>query len=965
MPRPELPPGAQRELVDTLHLLHHEAGWPSLRRLAREAGCSHTTVSAAFSAPRLPSWGLLELLVRAMGGDVGEFHRLWLAASSPAAPNVAAPAIAGRGAELAVVKRHLASGSGMLLVTGEAGIGKTRLADTAVRSVAEVFVAAGSCLPLSAQVPLLPVTDVLRSIREVADGRWFERAVGGCPPYVAASLARLLPELDQGPEPAATPDDPWWHQRLFSAVGAALSALAETKPLAVLIEDLHWADPTTLDLVEHLLVRSGIPPLLATYRPDDPSTPSATGEWFDRVRRQLGVTTLELGPLTRAETASLVELAGASLAPEEVDRVHRRSGGLPLFAEQLAMLQPGEDVLPSLLGDLLDRRLAGLGGDTWAIARALGIADRPLSAAELCSITGLTPAGLTGGLHRLRDRGLVGTAGDGGVRLRHPLFAEAVRRRLVPGEAEDEHRRLARVLAEAPDPSAGEIAEHWRQAGDDPEEIGWRMRAARAAGARFAAAQEADQWRRVLDLWPVDVDSVGEPPLRRVDAYVAAIEALQGIDWPAAAGLADEAVDSVDGTAGPRIVDLWLCAGEAQGNVGNPEAGIALVDRALDAEVTHRDPTTRARALLSRASLLSGLDRIDEAVTANAQAIEAARVADPVIHRRALLWQAAHSADTGRLEEALAHIGTAARVQTRDPDPVGDVRTAVFHTHILLIACRSADDVREAGRPGLSAAAAWGIDDFLTSVLLGNISSALRRAGRVPEAAAVIDPATEGAPEPHRWPTYSERGILDLLRGRAEEATRLLDAVSGTFVVDPANRAECARDLPTVDLWCGRARSAYDRLVAALRELTPVEDSAVDTAGLLVLAARAAADVAEAPAGSASARHEMAQELQGLLAGAARDPFGGPASYADRPALRATWTAELARLAGRPSLERWVGAAAAWDAIGRPHDSAYCRWRGARVATATGQAGVAAKLLRRAERDAREHVPLLALIRAS
>ena len=100
LPRPDVAPGPQRDLVDALHDLHHRAGWPSLRVLAREAGCSPTTVSAVFSSPRLPSWGVLELLVEAMDGDVGEFRRLWLAASTPdwrpTAP--AAPLIAGRGA---------------------------------------------------------------------------------------------------------------------------------------------------------------------------------------------------------------------------------------------------------------------------------------------------------------------------------------------------------------------------------------------------------------------------------------------------------------------------------------------------------------------------------------------------------------------------------------------------------------------------------------------------------------------------------------------------------------------------------------------------------------------------------------------------------------------------------------------------------------------------------------------------
>ena len=85
LPRPEIPPGSQRELVDALHDLHHRAGWPSLRVLAREAGCSHTTVSRVFSSTRLPTWGVLEVVVEALDGDVSEFRQLWLAATAPEA----------------------------------------------------------------------------------------------------------------------------------------------------------------------------------------------------------------------------------------------------------------------------------------------------------------------------------------------------------------------------------------------------------------------------------------------------------------------------------------------------------------------------------------------------------------------------------------------------------------------------------------------------------------------------------------------------------------------------------------------------------------------------------------------------------------------------------------------------------------------------------------------------------------
>ena len=111
---------------------------------------------------------------QAMAGDTRTFHDLWLAASSPPdAPRPTTPAIAGRRPEMAAVRRHLTTGSGLLLVTGEAGIGKTRLVTTTAWTT-DTFVATGHCLPLSAQAPLMPVADAFRDVLESDGGRWLE-----------------------------------------------------------------------------------------------------------------------------------------------------------------------------------------------------------------------------------------------------------------------------------------------------------------------------------------------------------------------------------------------------------------------------------------------------------------------------------------------------------------------------------------------------------------------------------------------------------------------------------------------------------------------------------------------------------------------------------------------------------------------------------------------------------------------
>ena len=281
LPRPDIPPGPQRDLNDALHELHRRAGWPAARTLASHAGCSPTTVSGVFSAPRIPGWGVLELLVEAMNGVVEQFHHLWLDAASPGdAPSRAGAGIAGRRTELAAVQRHLEAGTGLLLVTGEAGIGKTKLVTTAAASV-DRFVAVAHCRPLSTQVPLLPIADALRRALAVVGGTWFEESLATCPPYVAGALSQLLPEIGQADTVHV---GGWPRDQLLQAIIETLAALDATSGFAMLLEDLPWADPATLDVVDLLATRRCRFPVLATWRTNDQRARCYLDDWLARVR---------------------------------------------------------------------------------------------------------------------------------------------------------------------------------------------------------------------------------------------------------------------------------------------------------------------------------------------------------------------------------------------------------------------------------------------------------------------------------------------------------------------------------------------------------------------------------------------------------------------------------------------------------------------------------------------------------
>ena len=967
LPHPDVPPGPRRDLDDALHGLHHRAGWPSLRVLAGDAGCSHTTVSSVFSSPRLPSWGVLELIVEAMGGDVVMFHELWLAASSPTSTGSApAPGIAGRKGELDVVRRHLETGSGLLLVTGEAGIGKSRLVTSAVPLGADpVRVAVAPCLPLSSSVPLFPFVDALRGL-QAADPGGVRAALASSPAYVASSLTRLLPELGR-PEPAA--DDAWSHQRLFLAVSSLLGSMHRRGALALVIEDLHWADAATLDLLEHLLATASPVPVVGTWRTDDPHVSDVNADWCVRVRRMTSVTTLELAALNRDETREQLRLlAGREPTEEQLDLIHHRARGQPLFTEQLASqaaADPSLQSMPSLLADLLDARLGDVEGPSWLVARALGVAERPLDHTVLRAACGLGPDDLSSALRDLHRRRLLGSARGGReAELRHPLLADAIGRRLVGGEAAVMHARLADVLAAQPTPEPGEIARHWQGAGDQDRELAWRIAAARSAGERFAAREELDSWRRVLELWPRDTARVRTPPTSLCEVHVRAIDVAESLaEIDEVRRLVADAMRL--GLDDEERVEVLRRAGDVECAVGDSALGLTLLAEALT--IHERLPAAPGfvATLWCRAANLAGLGRFSEAWVDIRRALEVADELDDPWWRRRMLSKAAWCrAVEGRYDEARSLAREAWTVAVPRADPIGDIEVAVSETDILLQACAPAAVVAEAAAPGLRAADRWQLTTFHSAVLRFNVCEAYLRAGDVSTAAGLVDPVTHNGGITHEGGTFAQsplqvsQAAVDVCRGRLPEALARFETVSEMPGPYTANRAEEAGHHADAELWAGLAERAATRVNEALEFLLPTEAS-LTTAWILCIAARAEADLLASGQVTPGDRTGAAHRLTTTVTQAAADPFGPDALVGAVPAYAATWAAELTRVSGTATVEHWTRVAAAWDKLARPHDAAYARWRAGQVALTIGQATLAARLLRRAARDAAGHVPLL------
>lgn len=950
LPRPDIPPGGQRDLVVALHELHHRAGWPSLRTLARCVGCSHTTVSAVFSSPRLPSWGVLELLVEALDGDTAEFHRLWLSASGPAAGGPATRCrIAGRSAELAMVRRHLETGSGLLLVTGEAGIGKTTLVDAAA-GTGDAFVATGHCLPLSSEVPLMPVVDALAMVYDVDEGTWFEQALAGLPAIVAQSLAPLLPQLSDQPPAGA---DAFARHRLFTSVERALSRLAAIRPLALRIEDLHWADPTTLDLVEHLLGRSVRIAVVGSWRTEDVMTPQSSTQWLARVGRLRNVRVLTLGLLTRDETAEQLALLGT---PQRLDSIHSRTLGQPLFTEQLAAHLDGDHGLPELLADLLDRRLDGLSNPSWAVLRTLGVAERPLSPAQVAAASVMGRGQLTAELHTLRIRRLVRGAAEDRIELHHPLLAEAIQRRLVPGEAADVHRVLAEVLGAEPDALAAEVANHWRSAGNIERELEWRLSAARSSAAAFDWAKEAEHWLRALELWPTTAERVGDPPVTRGGAYLAAIDALrESLQWDRAAAMSDAAESRLGVVDDATRAELLVRASDYRGDREGVAVGLKLAEQALELFTRLPASAGHLRALNHKRWYLTALGCYDEGLALARAGVELAEaLGDRRLQRNqltSLAWHEGVDGAVGKMSDLLAR-GRA--LLPEDVDPVGDIRAAMNATHLLLICGSRLDDVEDAARAGLEVSSRWGIDNESTIMLRANLAEARLRSGLVAGAETALGLADEQPVDPNRWPVELLRAAVGARKGDVSSAADTAHSLLPDVLVDDEVDLDVLCKVVDIDFWRGAGDPMLPRL---LRDLGSVVDSSPVRIVLpaLVVAARGVTEATllrDLPDSAAvmSVAEMVARTTRRLRPPDDRDPHVR--------AHIATAQAELARAVNRDRAAGWAEAATLWDVLGRPHDAAYCRWRAAQVALREDHGTVAGRLLKRAAIDSREHLPL-------
>jgi predicted ATPase len=429
---------------------------------------------------------------------------------------VTSPVLVGRRPELAWLNEALArvrrGDPAALLVGGDAGVGKSRLVhEFGAAAAPAARVLTGRCPDVGrVGLPFAPFSAVLRDLVRDRD---FAGVIGA----PDRELIRLLPELGEpvaagpvaaGPVAAGTAKQA--RARLFVEMLSLLEQLAGPRPAVLVVEDAHWADESTRDLICFLIDNLQAMPgllIIVTYRSDELHRGHPLCAQLRRLGRLGWVQRTEVSGLSRDESAELVaQILGSQPAPSLADRVHRTAEGNPLLTEELVCCdgqRTGCAATPRGLMLAAIRRLPELTQDVLRTASAGG---QRTGRGLLAAVTGMDAAALEASLRPALDSGVL-VADEDCCTFRHALISEAVHQDLLPGDHTAVHHRFAAALQEdsslAPAGCAAiEQAEHWHHAHDPALALSSAWRAAAEAGRVLACAEQLAMLARVLELWP-------------------------------------------------------------------------------------------------------------------------------------------------------------------------------------------------------------------------------------------------------------------------------------------------------------------------------------------------------------------------------------------------------------------------------------------------------------------------------
>ena len=891
----------------------------------------------------------------------------------------------GREEELAAVLGAVAAAAPLVLVSGDAGIGKSRLVDQAVASAGEqgVVVLQGRCVGLTGKLPLLPFVEAFKGM----DGALgVERVPASLRPALDVVLHATSAEGSRegrGQGEGGGDHSGWERERLVMAVAALLSPPVRVSPTVLVIEDLHWADPFTLDLLTYLVAGTVTgATCVVTVRTDQRPLPEAVLTAVGELQRLATTVTVELGPLPPVMVAQQVhDVLGQVPPPGMVERVVELGGGNPFFTEQLCRATEaavllgagGGGVLPPRLSGFLQSRLRRLSDPARRALLVLGVAGVPLSVSQLSASAGLTGSDTASAVRELSDAALLASPNRARLAPRHALLSAAMAEVSDPVSVAQAHAGVAALLEASGEPSAAVAAAgHWAEAGRDADELRATLVAAPVAEdlADFDAA--AVLWSRaytVAQAFP-DVAAAGGHSLLSI-----AVSALKALNWAGrnedAHVLAEDALERLspaEETSLGGSLRYWVGLLRSMRDL---TAGTQMLREAVRVLSRHPPTSHLVASLVRLGQLEEASGRPEPALDLLARGVEAAREAGVLQDEAHATVALAHVLfGLGRADDAIAVVADLGR----RPEIAGDVRAqgllAVLESDFLLQTGELAKARTVAGDAYELMSHEGHGGTWEVAILRYNAGEAELELGRSAHARALVEPVTTGrTPNIDTTGDHLLRVLADLNTGRVTEAVDRAEQVSAvsratTFTEDIRVTAAA---LATILRWAGQPQQALDSVAQDLALLLGT-DQERRCGELLVCAAAAVADLAT----GARARKDVdteaqaLEELQGLVEWVAtcrEDPFQPVLDGGREHADRAQWEAELSRARGPGDPDLWRAAAQEWKGQQRVHRAAYCWWRMAQAQVEHGQsARLIAPVLQRAWELSVEMAPLRAAV---
>ena len=834
------------------------------------------------------------------------------------------PRMIARTEELGVLRDAFARGRtgqpSVVLVRGEAGIGKTRLVEEFIAGFDSdesppVVVAVGQCVRLGTiGTPFLPVRRLLRALRGKVGDNAFREAVQA--PGRLAVLGAILPELATE-QSASLPGSPGL---LADAIEQLLVNLSFERHLVLVLEDLHWADVSTLDLLRSLAITDDGSHLtiICTFRLDDLHSGDPAAQFHGEVSASRSATTVELARLAPVHTAELIGELSPGLDPRAAARVAARSEGVPFIVEELVGVD--DRTLPSTLRDIVLARIARLSPDARNAVSALAVGGDRVDHAVFAEIDARATA--TTMREAIESRVLVAT--DGAYQFRHALIREAVYNELLPGERAALHEQYARALQPRVDDGetrlATAAAEHWLRGGDLLRAFDASMIAREYARASLAVTGAIELGDRLLNLWAQIPDAADRAGTTLADITVTIMQECNAIGLIAEMISIGTRTITALGAADPvGRARVHRCLAVAYANGDRPREErleLGKARRLLERENGRsRDATL---ALVVSMELLSAVaddrlrfrDEIDECLELAQRSCTDTEMGPVLTHAAWAL------ADRGFLLDAARLIERAVEGSLLS----GSLAARTVESHVLELLGRF-DDAAEVSEQSLTLAGELGVRPgegmltlFLTSVAWARMALGDLRRAHAALSQAMADVREDGG-ESDRGRIAVIRAMIDTWDGRPldAEAVEAMTALVGGDADDRLSvMAVTAEDeLNRTENASGQGRRRATE--GAVRAFAPLADPSISThtgglrAALPVMARTAHRAAAEGLAGEHLP--QLIRTLDVTIADLGDDPAG-----LTLRAMAAAEAAEVTHATEQDVADAWRAAADAASA---------------------------------------------------